>query len=114
MPGYRDVPTWACGPAPLDRGRPRGVRGLAGSTSNSALRVEYFKPPSVRVSTGSTTDVAEGDITFGRTGTTVANTGATLLEQAEAAGLTPAFGCRMGICFSCTATKKARARSATC
>ncbi len=30
----------------------------------------------------------------------------TLLEQAEAAGLTPAFGCRMGICFSCTATKK--------
>ena len=33
------------------------------------------------------------------------NTGATLLEQAEAAGLTPEFGCRMGICFSCVAKK---------
>ena len=25
-----------------------------------------------------------------------------MLEQAEAAGLRPDFGCRMGICFSCT------------
>ena len=31
--------------------------------------------------------------------------GATLLEQAEAAGLTPEHGCRMGICFSCTTRK---------
>ena len=36
---------------------------------------------------------------------TVANSGAPLLEQAEAAGLTPASGCRMGICFSCVARK---------
>ena len=27
------------------------------------------------------------------------------LEQAEALGLRPTSGCRMGICFSCTATK---------
>jgi ferredoxin len=33
----------------------------------------------------------------------------TLLEQAEAAGLAPAFGCRMGICHSCTARKCAGA-----
>ena len=44
-------------------------------------------------------------VTAVRAGTTVANTGATLLEQAEAAGLNPVFGCRMGICFSCTAKK---------
>ena len=35
----------------------------------------------------------------------MANTGASILEQAEAAGLSPVFGCRMGICFSCTARK---------
>ncbi|HET9759696.1 MAG TPA: 2Fe-2S iron-sulfur cluster-binding protein, partial [Nocardioidaceae bacterium] len=36
-----------------------------------------------------------------------ANTGAPLLEQAEALGLRPAYGCRMGICLSCTSRKSA-------
>ena len=31
----------------------------------------------------------------------------TLLEQAEAAGLSPEFGCRMGICHTCTCRKSA-------
>jgi ferredoxin len=34
-----------------------------------------------------------------------AGSGASLLEQAEAAGLRPEYGCRMGICFSCTQVK---------
>ena len=63
------------------------------------LRVEWFKTPVV--AGGS----AGGDVAFTRSGTTAANTGATLLEQAEGAGLTPEFGCRMGICFSCTTRK---------
>jgi stearoyl-CoA 9-desaturase NADPH oxidoreductase len=42
-------------------------------------------------------------VTFGDT--VVENSGATLLEQAEAAGLTPEYGCRMGICFTCTKVK---------
>ena len=93
VPGYRDLPTWACGPAPL-------INAVHGAYDGSdALRVEYFKAPAVSNGT------AEGDITFTRAGATAANSGATLLEQAEAAGLTPAFGCRMGICFSCTANK---------
>ncbi len=45
-------------------------------------------------------------VTFGRTGTTVAAAG-TLLETAEAAGLNPKFGCRRGICGTCTTTKTA-------
>jgi len=94
VPGYRDVPTWACGPAPLVK----AVRAAYGDSE--ALRLEYFQPPR----TGGGT--AGGELSFLRTGTTAANTGATLLEQAESAGLTPEFGCRMGICFSCTATKK--------
>ena len=94
VPGYRDIDTWLCGPAGLvDAVRPA-------FEDSDKLHVEYFKPP--RVSNGN----VEGDVSFTRAGATAANTGATLLEQAEAAGLTPAFGCRMGICFSCTATKK--------
>jgi ferredoxin len=48
---------------------------------------------------------AAGKVRFGDT--VVENTGATLLEQAEAAGLSPEFGCRMGICFTCTKVKTA-------
>ena len=44
-------------------------------------------------------------VTFERSGTAAANSGDTLLLQAEAAGLTPEYGCRMGICFSCTQVK---------
>ena len=94
VPGYRDVPTWACGPAPMIE----AVR--AAYDGSDALRVEYFQPP--RTSGTS----AEGDVAFTRSGQEAPNTGATLLEQAEALGLKPEFGCRMGICFSCTAVKK--------
>ncbi|MGW4534210.1 ferredoxin reductase [Nocardia sp. NPDC004340] len=49
---------------------------------------------------------AEGKVTFSGSGVVAENTGETLLEQAEAAGLNPEYGCRMGICFSCTAVKR--------
>ncbi|HEY9562570.1 MAG TPA: ferredoxin reductase [Nocardioides sp.] len=93
VPGYRDVPTWACGPAPLIDAVQKAYDG------SEELRVEFFKPP--KVSGGST----EGEISFARSGVSAANSGTNLLEQAEAAGLTPEFGCRMGICFSCTSRK---------
>ena len=93
VPGYRDIPTWACGPAPL-------VEAVQAAYDGSdALRVEYFKPP--RVSNG----VAEGEVAFTRSGKAAANTGAALLEQAETLGLRPESGCRMGICFSCVSRK---------
>lgn len=93
VPGYRGVPTWACGPAPMIE----AVR--AAYDGSDALRLEYFKPP--RTPTGAN----GGDVSFERSGVSGANTGATLLEQAEALGLKPEFGCRMGICFSCTSRK---------
>ena len=95
VPGYRDVPTWACGPAPMIE----AVR--AAYDESPALRVEYFQPP--RTSGTS----AAGDVAFTKAGLEAPNTGAPLLEQAEALWLSPEFGCRMGICFSCTALKKA-------
>jgi ferredoxin-NADP reductase len=93
VPGYRDVPTWACGPAPLIEAVQAAYAG------SEALRVEYFKPP--RTTSGD----AAGQVEFTRSGKAAANSGASLLEQAEALGLRPEFGCRMGICFSCTSRK---------
>ena len=52
---------------------------------------------------------ATGTLQFDRSGAEAENTGATILEQAEAAGLEPAFGCRMGICGTCTVKKKSGA-----
>jgi len=93
VPRYRDVATWACGPAPMVE----GVQAAYGDSE--ALRIEYFKPP--RTSTGD----AGGTVSFERSGQSADNTGASLLEQAEALGLKPEFGCRMGICFSCVSKK---------
>lgn len=93
VPHFRETDTWVCGPS----GLVDLVREAYGDSDR--LRVEFFKQPAV--SAGS----AEGDVTFARTGETAPNTGASLLEQAEALGLKPEFGCRMGICFSCTSRK---------
>jgi ferredoxin-NADP reductase len=94
VPGYRDVPTWACGPAPLIEAVQAAYDG------SEQLRLEYFKPPRAALAGD-----ASGVVEFNRSGRVAANTGASLLEQAEALGLEPDFGCRMGICFSCTRRK---------
>jgi ferredoxin-NADP reductase len=93
VPDFKDADTWACGPAGLIE----LVRdAYAGSPR---LRVEFFKPPAVAAGS------AEGDVSFTRAAVSAQNSGATLLEQAEALGLEPEFGCRMGICFTCTSRK---------
>lgn len=51
-------------------------------------------------------DQVGGTVTFGASDTTAENDGRTILEQAETAGLTPEYGCRMGICFSCTKVRR--------
>jgi ferredoxin-NADP reductase len=101
VPGFRDVDTWACGPAPMMDLVAAAYGVTPTDTAGSRLRMEFFKQPTVRG--GST----EGEVAFTRSGATGANTGASLLEQAEALGLKPEFGCRMGICFSCTSRKTA-------
>jgi stearoyl-CoA 9-desaturase NADPH oxidoreductase len=62
---------------------------------------ESFVPPVFTVPAGS----SGGRVTFIDTGVDVEDDGRPLLEQAEAAGLTPESGCRMGICHSCTRRK---------
>jgi len=84
---------FVCGPAPMMALVTEAYEG------SPRLRTEFFKTPSI--STGS----AEGEMAFTRTGTSGTNTGAPILEQAEEQGLTPEYGCRMGICFTCVSRK---------
>ena len=65
------------------------------------LHLEEFTPSFATVS-----DDVTGTTTFSGSDVSSENDGETLLEQAEAAGLSPANGCRMGICFTCTSVKK--------
>lgn len=94
VPEYADVDTWACGPAGLIEAVQETYAG------NARLRVEYFK-----TSTLKPLDGAQGRTRFENAEVESENTGVTLLEQAEALGLTPEYGCRMGICFSCVSRK---------
>jgi ferredoxin-NADP reductase len=65
------------------------------------LHIESFLPPSPALPS----DAAEGSVSFARAGRLVPNSGRSLLEQAEQAGLRPQFGCRTGICHTCTCRK---------
>ncbi|GAC58374.1 putative NADPH oxidoreductase [Gordonia hirsuta DSM 44140 = NBRC 16056] len=47
-----------------------------------------------------------GTVTYTESDLSSSNDGRTILEQAEAAGLSPEYGCRMGICFSCTSVRR--------
>ncbi|SPM33486.1 Ferredoxin-NADP reductase [Mycobacterium rhizamassiliense] len=62
---------------------------------------ESFVPPAVAVPA----NPSGGRITFADSGIDAVDDGRSLLEQAEAAGLAPANGCRMGICHTCTRRK---------
>jgi stearoyl-CoA 9-desaturase NADPH oxidoreductase len=92
--------TYVCGPPGLMESARRiwtedGIEEL--------LHIESFLPPSLAIAS----DAAEGNVRFAHAGRLVANSGRSLLEQAEEAGLGPQFGCRMGICHTCTCRKKA-------
>ncbi|GAC1637528.1 MAG: ferredoxin reductase [Mycobacterium sp.] len=65
------------------------------------VRSESFVPPVFELPAAA----SGGRVTFADSGVEVTDDGRPLLEQAEAAGLTPESGCRMGICHSCTRRK---------
>ena len=98
-----EAETFACGPtALLD-----AVRELwAQDDLDARLHVETFAPPVVGPAIP---EDATGSVRFARSGRATPNSGASLLDQAEAAGLTPQSGCRMGICHTCSCRKVAGA-----
>ncbi|MDY6999638.1 MAG: ferredoxin reductase [Actinomycetota bacterium] len=65
---------------------------------------ESFVPP-----TFAPQQASGGRIRFSDSEIEIDDDGTPLLGQAEAAGLTPESGCRMGICFSCTRRKNSGA-----
>ena len=95
-PDWRERETWACGPGPmLDAAEEHWERaGLA-----DALHLERF-------SLALDGDGGEGGtVTFRNSGRQVDADGATtLLEAGEEAGVGMPYGCRMGICHTCTLT----------
>jgi ferredoxin-NADP reductase len=88
---------FACGPpALLD-----SVREVFSGEDASRLYVESFLPPQL----APVGEPGEGRIRFAESGLEVENSGASVLEQAEGAGLSPQSGCRMGICHTCSCRK---------
>ncbi len=95
VPDWRERQTWACGPG----GMLDAADALWGSAGLlESLHTERFRaaPPAV-VGDG-------GTVTFARSQVTVEADGATpILEAGESEGVDMPYGCRMGICFGCTA-----------
>ena len=91
--------TYVCGPAGLIQTVKDSYEEVG---AVDQLRMEYFKVPSVNLDAADAT----GTLTFDDSTVEVANDGQTILEQAEAAGLKPAYGCRMGVCNTCAIKKK--------
>jgi stearoyl-CoA 9-desaturase NADPH oxidoreductase len=83
---------FVCGPPAL-------VDAVRGLYPNASL--ESFVPPTFSL----LAEASGGRVSFTDTGVDIEDDGRPLLQQAEAAGLTPESGCRMGICFSCTRRK---------
>jgi stearoyl-CoA 9-desaturase NADPH oxidoreductase len=83
---------FVCGPTPL-------VEAVQRLCEN--VYTESFTPPVFDVPA----NPSGGRITFADSGVDVVDDGRSLLEQAEAAGLSPQNGCRMGICHTCTRRK---------
>lgn len=99
-PLWRDADAYVCGPPPLmDSVRSLYERAGAGHRFHQ----EAFTLPLLFGEAGA----GGGSVRFGSSGLVVESDGRPLLDQAEAAGLSPQHGCRMGICHTCT-------RSLTC
>lgn len=100
VPDYADAQTFLCGPP----GMMKAVQQLwADEGLSDRLHLEHFSAAPVVVDSAN----AEGEVRFARSERLARNSGGTLLDQAEAAGLKPESGCRMGICHACTCRKTA-------
>jgi ferredoxin len=95
MADWPAAETFVCGPAPLmDAARELFTRAGRGDH----LHTEAFTLTHLAAEVGS----VDGSVRFGASEIGVPSDGRPLLLQAEAAGLTPLTGCRMGICHTCT------------
>ncbi len=96
VPDLRAWDVFACGPAGMLE-RVRTELSTRGDVTK--LRTEVFSPPAPKAYEGE-----GGEVTFTRSGTTARGRGP-ILPMAEAAGLHPKHGCRIGICRTCVCRK---------
>ena len=95
-PDWADTEAYVCGPAPLLE----AAEALwADAGASDRLHVERFE---LHLGTSGS---AEGEIRLCGSDRRLDDDGRPLLMQAEDAGLEPDFGCRMGICKTCTTRK---------
>jgi len=94
-PGWTGAEAFVCGPAPL-MDTARTLFAQAGRSEH--LRTEAFTLAQFTAEAGT----VAGTVRFGASEIRVANDGSPLVLQAEAIGLTPLTGCRMGNCHTCT------------
>ncbi len=95
-PRFEDAEAYVCGPPSLIAAT-RAIWERAGV--GERVHSESFLPATVAAGTQG------GRIRFAGSDVEVSSDGRSLLEQAEHAGLTPTYGCRMGICRTCTTRK---------
>ena len=95
-PWHSGATVFLCGP----EGLATGLEDVLGAERFGGVLRERFTATVAEVP-----DTDGGAVTHVRSGVTAQNDGATLLEGAEAAGLNPQHGCRMGICHTCTAVR---------
>ena len=95
-PDWRERETWACGPGPM-------LDAIADHFAQAGLADRLHLE---RFSLELGGDGGEGGtITFRTTGKSIETDGATtVLEAGEEAGVGMPYGCRMGICHTCTLT----------
>ncbi|MFA5939802.1 MAG: ferredoxin reductase [Sinimarinibacterium sp.] len=98
VPDYADAQAFLCGPP----GMMKAVQEVwAEDGIADRLHLEHFTAAPIVAAAGD----AGGEVRFVKSERLATNNGATLLDQAEAAGLRPESGCRMGICKTCTCRK---------
>lgn len=95
-PWFAEAEVFCCGPDALAD----GLAEILGPERSEWVRRERFKTTVADIP-----DTDGGTVTFARSGRDAEICGTTILEGAESAGLSPTFGCRMGICFQCAATR---------
>lgn len=100
VPDHLEVPAFACGPTGLVDAIERHYES---GGFRAQLQVERFTPPALH----SSAEPGDGTVRFAASGIERQDDGRSLLDQAESEGLAPEFGCRMGICRTCTQHKVA-------
>lgn len=98
VPDYADAETFLCGPPGLMDAVSAHWKEVGATNRLHSERFSLTPAPRADASPA-------GDVHFAKSERFATNTGDSLLEQAEAAGLRPQSGCRMGICATCTCRK---------